>query len=287
MLNQLIESKKSSENNSRAGFLISTTAFVALFACCALVWSLFAKDVVSANDSLEISSLLPPVAIAETVPPKPEPIVKKEISEKTTQSNEIKMTVRNNLIARPDESPRVPDKVSTVQNTGKSRPNGAVIIKNGTETEGTNPTIGNKRTDGDNPETTDIPTRIIKKLPTVVEDPKDVPPPTVKKTIVAEKPKEAVKPPASVSKGVINGSAKYLPKPAFTAAAKAVGANGTVEVQVSIDENGNVTSAKAVSGHPLLRAVAENAAKNAKFTQTFLSNQPVKVTGLIVYNFVK
>lgn len=286
MLNQLIESKSnSSENNSRAGFLISTAAFVALFALCALTWSLFAKDVVSASDSLEMSSLLPPVAIAETVPPKPEPVIKKEVSEKQAQSTEIKIASRQNLIARIDENQSIPDKISTVQNTTKSRPNGAVIIKNGVETDATNSTIGNDRTGGDGANDIKTPTRIIKKV-VPVEDTKDDPPPTVKKVVVAEvKPKDAVK--KDVSLGVINGKASNLPKPAFPAAAKAVGANGAVSVQVSIDENGNVTSAKAVSGHPLLRAASENAARNAKFTQTFLSGQPVKVTGVIVYNFIK
>jgi periplasmic protein TonB len=290
MLNQLIESKSnSSENNSRAGFLISTTAFVALFACCALVWSLFAKDIVSANDSLAMSNLVAPVPIAETVPPKPEPI-KKEVSETKSQSNETKVATRQVLIARPDESPRIPDKISTVQNTSKSRPNGAVKITDGVETEGSNPNIGNGRNEGNGGNGTEPgerPTREIKRTP-IIEETKDEPPPTVKKPIVAEvKPKEVVKTPSSVTKGVINGSASNLPKPPFPAAAKAVGANGAVNVQVSIDENGNVTSARAVSGHPLLRAVSEAAARNAKFTQTFLSGQPVKVTGVIVYNFIK
>ena len=52
-----------------------------------------------------------------------------------------------------------------------------------------------------------------------------------------------------------------------------------------IDETGKVISAKAVSGHPLLRDAAERAARGAKFSPTYLSKQPVKVTGLIVYKF--
>jgi TonB family protein len=288
MLNQLIESKNNSaENNSRAGFLASTAIFVALFVCCAMMWSLFAKDIVSANDSLEMSNLLPPVAIAATEPPKPEPIIKKEITQKPLQSTVVKETTRQNLTARTDESPKVPDNVSTIQNTSKSRPNGVVKITGGTETDATNSTIGNERIgDRTGAESNERPTRNIKKTP-IIEEPKDNPPPTVKKPIVAEvKPKEPVKP-MTQTLGVINGKATNLPKPAFPAAAKAVGASGAVNVQVSIDENGNVTSARAVSGHPLLRAVSEAAARNAKFTQTFLSNQPVKVTGVIVYNFIK
>ena len=69
------------------------------------------------------------------------------------------------------------------------------------------------------------------------------------------------------------------------AAASAVNAVGSVSVQVLIDENGNVISSSAVSGHPLLRIAAENAARSSKFAPTQLSGQPVKVSGVIIYNF--
>ena len=91
--------------------------------------------------------------------------------------------------------------------------------------------------------------------------------------------------PKTISGGVLNGKAQNLPAPEFPAAAKAVNASGTVNVQVTIDEDGNVTSANAVSGHPLLRSAAVDAARQAKFTPTQLSGQAVKVTGVIVYNF--
>ena len=61
--------------------------------------------------------------------------------------------------------------------------------------------------------------------------------------------------------------------------------SGTVVVQVLIDENGNVVSASAASGHPLLKAAAVSAARRAKFSPTKLSGQPVKVSGVIRYNF--
>jgi TonB family protein len=84
---------------------------------------------------------------------------------------------------------------------------------------------------------------------------------------------------------VVNGKAKFLPKPIYTSAAKAVRAMGDVTVQVLIDEAGNVVSANATGGHPLLKGEAEKAARNAKFDPTFLSKQPVKVSGVIVYKF--
>lgn len=89
-----------------------------------------------------------------------------------------------------------------------------------------------------------------------------------------------------LSGGVLNGKAIMLPKPSYPPAARAVGASGAVSVQVLIDEDGNVVSATAVSGHPLLRAAAVEAARGAKFSPTRLQGIPVKVAGVITYNFV-
>ncbi|MGE3465890.1 MAG: TonB family protein, partial [Pyrinomonadaceae bacterium] len=69
----------------------------------------------------------------------------------------------------------------------------------------------------------------------------------------------------TISGGVLNGKATSLPRPIYPDAAKAVGAAGAVSVQVLISENGDIISAKALSGHPLLRAAAAAAAREAKF----------------------
>ncbi|HEY0429373.1 MAG TPA: energy transducer TonB [Pyrinomonadaceae bacterium] len=92
--------------------------------------------------------------------------------------------------------------------------------------------------------------------------------------------------PKMVSGGVLNAKSTNLVKPEYPKAARAVKASGAVNVQVTIDEEGSVISATAVSGHPLLRMAAEKAARESKFSRTLLSGQPVKVTGVIVYNFV-
>jgi Ca-activated chloride channel family protein len=91
--------------------------------------------------------------------------------------------------------------------------------------------------------------------------------------------------PKTISGGVINGKALNLPKPVYPQAAKAVRASGAVNVQVTIDEGGNVVSASAVSGHPLLRKAAESAAIQAKFAPAVIGGKPFKITGVIVYNF--
>jgi TonB family protein len=85
--------------------------------------------------------------------------------------------------------------------------------------------------------------------------------------------------------GIINSKANSLPIPPYPAAARAVRAEGVVSVQVTVDEAGNVIATTAVSGHPLLRAASVNAAKQAKFSPTMLSGQPVRFTGVVVYNF--
>jgi TonB family protein len=89
-----------------------------------------------------------------------------------------------------------------------------------------------------------------------------------------------------ITGGVLNGKAIELPKPPYPPIARQAHASGTVVVQVTIDEIGNVISAHAISGHPLLQAVCAQAARDAKFSPTKLDGQPVKVTGVITYNFV-
>lgn len=91
---------------------------------------------------------------------------------------------------------------------------------------------------------------------------------------------------APISGGVLNGKAISLPRPEYPAEARAAKASGTVVVQVTIDEYGNVISAKAISGHPLLQQASVSAASQAKFSPTYLMGESVKVTGVITYNFV-
>ncbi|MBC7911260.1 MAG: TonB family protein [Pyrinomonadaceae bacterium] len=91
--------------------------------------------------------------------------------------------------------------------------------------------------------------------------------------------------PGTISGGVLNGKATSLPEPVYPPAAKAARAQGTVTVQVTVDEKGKVVSASAISGPPLLRASAVSAARQAEFSPTLLSGKPVKVTGILTYKF--
>jgi TonB family protein len=86
--------------------------------------------------------------------------------------------------------------------------------------------------------------------------------------------------------GVLNGKAIHLAPPAYPPIARQAHAGGSVSVQVVIDESGNVIAAHAISGHPLLQAVSVAAARASTFSPTKLCDEPVRVTGVIVYTFV-
>lgn len=88
-----------------------------------------------------------------------------------------------------------------------------------------------------------------------------------------------------VSGGVLNGMALSLPAPAYPDHAKRMRIDGTITVDVVIDENGKVISAQASRGPVTLREAAVQAAQRARFSPTKLSGQPVKVSGVISYKF--
>lgn len=90
---------------------------------------------------------------------------------------------------------------------------------------------------------------------------------------------------APISGGVLNGKAISLPNPEYPAEAKSAGVEGVVVIKVTVDEQGSVTEAYAVSGPKMLQQVSVNAALQAKFSPTLLSGEPVKVTGVLVFNF--
>jgi periplasmic protein TonB len=269
MLDQLVESKNNSaENRRRSRFLLVTFAIAVTAMLSSWTYSLFAKDYMgSLSDDLSLTTLVAPVPIPDEEPP-PEP-------EKKPEQKQPDVDVRKELIQNIFQTPvKPPDTINTTRNQVKEMrldritkigsddmntgarvdPNAARVsdvggtggLSTGT---GTSPTGGEKE---------------------------ELPPPKAT-------PKPA---PKTVSGGVLNGKATSLPKPAYPPAARAVRASGAVSVQVLISENGSVISASAVSGHPLLRAAAEGAARGARFSPTLLSGQPVKVSGVITYNFV-
>ena len=89
------------------------------------------------------------------------------------------------------------------------------------------------------------------------------------------------------SGGTISGKAVSLPKPPYPAEARKDKAGGTVNVYVLIDTDGKVVKAKALCPvHPSLGEAAVQAALASKFSPVNISGKPVRVYGVIVYNFV-
>lgn len=276
MLDQLIESRShTQENAKRGGFLMATFFAAVVTLSSGVLWSLFAKDFAMGNDNLEISTMVAPVM--ENAPPAP--LIKEEKSVRP-KNDKVSAPTRQINMARIDETPIAPTAISVSPNKYKERPIGEFFLSNkDLDPQGSVSANAGRETIsgvgiGRNSETTQ---------PEIIEKPVAPPPP-----IIPKKAEDAPrKPPAVVSLGVITGKATDLPKPIYSAAARAVNAAGDVNVQVLIDEKGNVVSAKAVNGHPLLKESAERAARTAKFTPTVLSNQPVKVSGIIVYKFLR
>jgi TonB family protein len=99
-------------------------------------------------------------------------------------------------------------------------------------------------------------------------------------------PPKPLLPRAPISGGILDGHALSKPQPAYPPIARAAHASGQVNVQIIVGENGEVISAQAISGHPLLQQAAVEAAYRARYSPTLLSGQPVKVSGVIAYNFV-
>ncbi len=88
-----------------------------------------------------------------------------------------------------------------------------------------------------------------------------------------------------VDVGLLNGKAITLPQPSYPEDARKAGAAGTVVVQVTVDEAGNVITAHALSGDSRLQEASIEAARQAKFSITKIDGLPVKVTGTLSYNF--
>jgi len=88
-----------------------------------------------------------------------------------------------------------------------------------------------------------------------------------------------------VSGGVLAGRATRRVQPVYPEMARAAGIEGAVVVEVTVGESGQVISARAVSGHPLLRDAAVEAARGWAIQPFEINGAPVKVVGTITFQF--
>ena len=259
MFENLVESGSHKQDLGRKGsFLLGTVAIYAVIGTALLVFGILYADANLEQGELELTTLVAPVPVPvqQNEPekqPEAKPVnkdqnvdVRKELIADVTETR----VAPKEISAKASDIPPVRRGVTTV--IGNESSNAAAPVAAGPGTGLGGAPTGPARVD--------------------VGEPPPPPAPTP--------------PRAPISGGVLNGKAISLPKPAYPPIARQAHASGTVVVQVTIDENGGVISARAVSGHPLLQAVAVAAARGARFSPTKLSGQPVKVTGVITYNFV-
>lgn len=263
MFHNLIESSSHGRELRRRGsFLLLTTASYALLFTVVGVVSIHAYDAHMEDQSLEIVTLLPPVIAAAPSEP--------HVTRDNSGNNNSRPGVdeRRNAVAPIDRYPeRPPDEVSTRPNPDLPvRPDRPTIFGSNRDYNAEYGRVVGPGTpgSGSNLETSRIITEV--EPPPAVETPRQVP--------------------KVISKGVITGEAISLPRPAYPPIAQQARTQGVVSIQVLIDEQGKVVSAKVISGSPLLAPAAVRAAYQARFKPTRLSDQPVKVSGVITYNFI-
>ena len=257
MFDQLVESgSHSADLKRKGGFLLGfTIAYLVLIVVGAVAGIMLATANID-QQTLELTALIAPVPVPQAAKPKDEPKPEKVEINKNVD-------IRKELIADVSRADLVPKTVSAKASDIPPVRKGVVTMVGGSNSNAIAPVAPGAGTG-----------QIIS-APTRVEI-KDEPPPPP-----APKPT----PHAPISGGVLNGKAVHLVQPPYPPIARSAHACGAVNVQITIDENGNVLSARPVSGHPLLQAAAGAAARGSKFTPTKLSGQPVKVSGIIVYNF--
>ena len=81
------------------------------------------------------------------------------------------------------------------------------------------------------------------------------------------------------------GNALKRIQPTYPPEAKAAGVQGPVQVEITINDQGDVIEVNPIAGHPLLRASAAEAARQWKFKATEVEGKQVKVKGILTFNF--
>ena len=260
MFNNLIESTSHAKEFKRRGsFLLFTTAtYVVLFAVTGVI-SIYAYDAHLESRSTELEIIfvpLPPEEVAPRDIPNP-------IRPASNSDNQPTRSMRTELIDSASNPNNPPPTIGTIAHPVPPAPKGAVIGPENVDPPGLpqGSRVGAVGGTGNTPIEMDTP-----------------PPPP------APNPTPVVPRVLKIST-VLNSRAISLPRPIYPPMARQIRLQGTVTVQVLIDETGRVVSARG-TGHPLLVPEAQKAAMQARFSPTVITETPVKVSGVITYNFV-
>ena len=266
MFTNLIESDSHRRELKRqSSFFLATVAAYALILFAAGIASIYAYDarLEAQSTDLLIDYWVPPVPTTQPQPPqatRPQP-PRRSTATNAPVDRSIRIPTRTEGIAQLNDPTKVPDHA-------------------GTQASRVLPVIGKFRQGTTNADPPTLPSdsgnciTCNSTQAARIETDTPAPPPTVKPQT------QRLPPQVLVSKAI------SLPEPPYPPLAKQIRAQGPVPVQILVDENGRVLSAHAVSGNAFLTRAAEEAAMRARFTPTTLNGQPVKVQGVITYNFV-
>jgi periplasmic protein TonB len=91
--------------------------------------------------------------------------------------------------------------------------------------------------------------------------------------------------PVRLISSVLQGKAVVRRTPDYPPLARQIHLSGSVSIEVMVAPDGRVEAVRGVSGHPMLMTAALEAARGWRFEPTLLNGTPVRVTGVIVFNF--
>ncbi|HYX30356.1 MAG TPA: TonB family protein [Pyrinomonadaceae bacterium] len=265
MFTNLIESQSHrQEFRRRSSFFLFTVAAYAVILFGAGIASIYAYDaqLEAQTSSLELLNWVPPFAPVKPVHEDHPAVVRHNTPSGAPTDRNVSVAIRTETIAPTNDPTKVPDNVGTKGTTIPPVTGHFELGNRNVDPPATGPDKGNCLT--------------CSTTPPIVVVPDKAPEPPV------------VKPPTTerVTSQVLSSKAVSLPQPPYPIIAKQAHVQGAVNIQILVSEEGKVLSAQVVNGNPMLSTAAKDAAMRARFTPTILNGQPVKIQGVITYNFV-
>ena len=88
-----------------------------------------------------------------------------------------------------------------------------------------------------------------------------------------------------VSQGVSQGLVIKRVQPKYPQAALASHTQGAVQIEATVNKDGNVVNPKVLSGDPMLAAAAIEAVRQWRYKPYYLDGEPVEIQTQITINF--
>ncbi len=258
MFNKLIVSTTNRRKQRTARFFCGTAVFYLLSVAAAFAVSIIFENPKLADTSERLALMLPPPPMPLSAP---KPVADRVYSTVATRNDPTHVTDLEKVISNDpgptrSNAPAGPPRIGPVGPVGAS--------DGGSEwVPGSNPNGGGGEEHANS---------------TAPPKPSDPP-----RTVAQVRPGDNR--PVRLASYVLQGKAIVRRTPDYPIIAKQARLEGSVSVEVMISPDGRVESARAVSGHAILKAAAAAAATGWRFQPTLLNGTPVQVTGVIVFNF--